>query len=88
MSKKGNKKSAKFPQSWNEALSIFDLKIYKQWLKKNHRALWVGFESYSEECQMAIMCQTICNRTDMLSTETHKKALAWLKEHNMKGRLF
>ena len=88
MAKKTAKKAAKFQQSISEALSNFDLKAFNNWIKKYNPPLWNNLKNHSEEVQMATMCKFICNRTDMLNTEAHKKALAWLKEHNMRGRIF
>ena len=88
MAKKDNKKAAKYQQSLEEALACFDLKAFKAWMQKYNKPLWNTFKNASEEVQMATLCKMICNRTDMLNTEAHKRALAWLKKHNMKGRLF
>lgn len=57
-------------------------------MKKYRIDLYGQFLKTNEIVQMATMCKMICNRTDMLNTEAHKKAVQWLKEHNMKGRLF
>ena len=69
-------------------LSQFDLKLFKRWLQKHSPLIWKSFKSQNEEVQMATMCKQICDRTDLLDTEAHKKAVEWLKKHNMKGRLF
>ena len=88
MAKKGNKKIAIFQQSIIEALENFDLNAFKAWLRKYNKPMWNNLKNHEEEVIMATMCKMICNRTDMLNTDAHKKALAWLKEHNMKGRMF
>ena len=83
------KKEKKYTKSIKDALSEFDLNKFKKWAKKNYSpAFFRSFCSASEEVQMATMCKCICNRTDMLGTEAHIKAVNWLKEHNMKGRIF
>ena len=82
------KKQKNYYASMKEALETFDLKIYLKWLKVYNPVLFVCFIDEPKEVQMATMCKTICGRTDMLNTEAHKKALKWLSEHNMKGRLF
>ena len=71
-----------------EALEAFDLKIYKEWMKNCAPLLWSFFKSYSKKRQMAQMCKTICDRTDLLGTEAHKKAVRWLSENNTKGGIF
>ena len=60
----------------------------KKWMQKYNSPLWRSFKNASDIVQMATLCKMICNRTDMLNTEAHKKAVQWLKEHNMKGSLF
>lgn len=70
-----------------EALSTFDLKKLKRWMKKSQPLLYKQFERSGEIVQMATMCKMICNRTDMFDTDAHKKAVQWLKEHNMKGEI-
>ena len=73
--------------SMKEALSTFDLKKLKKWMKKSQPLLYKQFERAGEIVQMATMCKMICNRTDMFDTDAHKKAVQWLKEHNMKGEI-
>ena len=70
-----------------EALETFDLKAFRSWVKKYNPQLYKSFSRSAEEVQMGTMCKMICNRTDMLNSEAHKKAIAWLKKHNMKGRI-
>lgn len=82
------KKEKKYVSSMKEALETFDLKIFKQWVKKYNPLIWKVFKSADETVQMATMCKCICNRTDMLATDAHRKAVVWLKDHDMKGRLF
>lgn len=74
--------------SVREVLEQFDLKKYKNWLRNFNKTTYKHFMNLNEETQMGCMCKMICDRTDMLSTEAHKKAVLWLKDHNMKGRLF
>lgn len=74
--------------SIKEALEKFDLKIFKSWVKKNNPPLYRQFIKANEIIQMATMCKMICNRTDMLNSEAHKKAAKWLTEHDMKGRIY
>ena len=81
-------KQTKYFASMKEALETFDLKAVKKWMKKYNFALCKSFSKSSDIVQMATMCKMICNRTDLLGTEAHKKAVAWLREHNMKGRIF
>ena len=71
-----------------DALMMFDLSEFMAWSKKHNNSLWHQLEGMPEVVQMATMCKVICNRTDMLNTGAHKKAVRWLKEHDMKGRLF
>ena len=75
-------------QSERSTLEKFDLTAFKKWLAKHNLALWQRFIKFDKETQMGIMCKAICDRTDMLNTEAHKKAVEWLKEHNSKGGLF
>lgn len=82
------KKQEKNITSMKEALETFNLKIFKIWCKKYEPLLWKDFEDFNAEVQKAIIAKMICNRTDMLGTEAHKKAVQWLKDHNMKGRVF
>lgn len=74
--------------SMKEALATFDLKRVLEWLKKYNPSLYASFKKEKGEIQMATMCKMICNRTDMLGTDAHKKAVQWLANHDMKGRLF
>lgn len=88
---KGDKKLAYLQQtSMREALVTFNLKKLKAWMQKYNKALLKSFEEQSEEVQMATMCKMICNRTDLLGSDVHHKAIKWLKDHNykIKGRLF
>ena len=78
----------KYADTLGEALRSFDLKILRRWLEQYNKPLYKQFVKENEEVQMATMCKMICNRTDLLSHECHKKAVQWLKEHNMRGRLF
>ena len=57
-------------------------------MQKYNAPLWRSFKDAPDIVQMASMCKMICNRPDMLNSEAHKKAVQWLKEYNMKGRLF
>lgn len=82
------KKEKSYTASMKEALLKFDLKELKSWMRVYNNSLYRQFRIYPEEVQMGTMCKMICNRTDLFNTEAHKKAIAWLKEHNMKGRLF
>jgi len=88
MAKKDQKKALSFQESMREALLKFDLKAYKKWLEKYNKPLFKQFSRANSTVQMATMCKSIINRTDMLSTEAHKKAREWLREHNMKGQIF
>ena len=88
MAKKDQKKVTKFQSSMKEALATFDLKKFKSWLQKYNKHLWNTFKTHNEVTQMGTMCKMICNRTDLLGSEAHKKAINWLKENNMKGGLF
>jgi hypothetical protein len=87
MAKKDQKKASNYQFTLRDALISFDLKAFKKWMQKYNKPLWKSFKDMNEEVQMGAMCKMICNRTDLLSTETHQKAVAWLKEHNMKGRI-
>ena len=82
------KKEKKYVSSMKEALETFDLKIFKKWVAKYNPLMWEQFKYADEKVQMATMCKCICNRTDMLATEAHKKAVRWLRDNNMKGGLF
>ena len=86
MATKKEKKS--YTSSMKEALEKFDLKQFRSWIRIYNYSFYRQFKIASEEVQMGTMCKMICNRTDMLNTEAHKKAVQWLKEHNMRGRLF
>ena len=88
MAKKDQKKVTKFQSTMKEALATFDLKKFKSWLQKYNKPLWNTFKTHDEVTQMGAMCKMICNRTDLLGSEAHKKAVNWLKENNMKGGLF
>ena len=69
-------------------LSTFDLKKFESWLSKEKPLIYKTFHKANEETKMGTMCKMICDRTDMLATDAHKKACKWLKEHNMKGKMF
>ena len=88
MAKKDQKKVTKFQSSMKEALATFDLKKFKSWLQKYNKPLWNTFKNHNEVTQMGTMCKMICNRTDLLDSEAHKKAVKWLKENNMRGGIF
>ena len=88
MAQKGHKKQDQFVSTIKEALEEFDLAKFKLWVKTYNKPLWASFKKQSKEVQMATMCKHICDRTDMLGSEAHKKAVSWLREHNMKGRMF
>ena len=75
-------------QSERSALEKFDLTAFKKWLFRHNFSLYQRFLKFDKRTQMGIMCKAICDRTDMFNTEAHKKAVEWLKEHDMKGRLF
>ena len=75
-------------QAHRSALEKFELNAFKKWLRRYDFSLWQRFIKFDPNTQMGIMCKSICDRTDMLGTEAHKKAVQWLKEHNMRGRLF
>lgn len=81
-------KNEKKIASIKDALATFDLRIFKNWVKKNDPLLWRDFEDYNATVQKAIMAKMICNRTDLLGTEAHKKAVRYLRDHDMKGRMF
>lgn len=83
-----NKKLNKIRASQREALENFNLEIFKKWIKDNNPSLYKSFSRENKEIQMGTMCKCICNRTDMLGTDAHKKAVKWLAEHNMRGMLF
>ena len=88
MARKQNKKGLSRDELLRKALEKFELEEFKKWMKKFDFPLWKSFQLQDEITQMATMCKVICNRYDMLGTEAHKKAIRWLKEHDMKGRLF
>lgn len=87
MAKKYNKKIAPFQQEIARILNDLDLKAFQAWLQKYNKPMWNSIKKHDEEVQMGIMCKMICNRTD-LSTKAHRRAIEWLKEHNMRGRMF
>lgn len=82
-----DKKLKKYVSSLKEALETFDLKELKKWMKKYNPPLFSSFKDAGEIVQMASMCKMICNRTDMLDTDAYKKAVRWLHQHNMSGRI-
>lgn len=88
MASRDNKKAKVFQATMKEALETFNLNKFKAWIQKYNKPLWNSFKKSSETVQMATMCKCICNRTDLLGTEVHKKARVWLREHNMKGQIF
>ena len=75
-------------KSFKEALEKFDLSSVLKWLQKYNPPLYRTFSKQGKELQKATMCKMICNRTDMLNTEAHNKAITWLMKHDTKGRLF
>lgn len=75
-------------QVLKKALEKFDLNAFRAWMKRFDKGLWNSFKNSNDTVQMATMCKCIFNRSDMLDTKAHKKAREWLKEHDMKGRLF
>ena len=82
------KSYTKYFASMKEALEAFDLKNFIKWVKKYNPSLYKSFSKATEEVQMATMCKMICNRTDLLNSEAHKKAVTWLREHNMRGQIW
>lgn len=89
MAKKDQKQATTFQEKLLKALMKFDLKAFKKWVEKYNKPLWKQFKIQPEKTQMATMCKMICNRTDMLATEAHRKATKWLiKNGYMKGQLF
>lgn len=88
MAKKQQSEGLDYTKSMKDVLLKFDLKTLKKWMKKYRSDLYASFMKANETVQMATMCKMICNRTDMLATEAHKKAVKWLHEHNMSGRIF
>lgn len=79
---------SKLSATLGEALRTFDLKVLRRWLEQHNKPLHKQFIKSNEEVQMGTMCKMICDRTDLLSHECHRKAVQWLKAHNMRGRLF
>lgn len=75
-------------QMLKQALEKFSLNSFRTWIKRFDKGLWNSFKNASEATQKATMCKCICNRTDMLGSEAHKKARQWLKEHNTKGQIW
>ena len=88
MAKKQKNSAVAELQSERSALEKFDVTAFKKWLSKHNFALWQRYIKFDKDTQIAIMCKAICDRTDMLNTEAHKKAVQWLRDHNTKGRLF
>ena len=88
MAKKENCEGLDYTKSMKDVLIKFDLKALLRWMKKYRRDLHIQMLRATETVQMATMCKMICNRTDMLNTEAHKKAREWLREHNMRGQIF
>lgn len=84
----GKKQLTKYASTLKEALETFDLKVVKKWMKKWNYPLYSQFVKENETVQMASMCKMICNRTDLLGTEVYMKAVKWLAEHNMSGRIY
>ena len=84
----GKKRLTKYASTLKEALETFDLKVLKEWMEKWNKPLYSQFIKANETVQMATMCKMICNRTDLLGTEVYMKAVKWLTEHNMSGRLY
>ena len=82
------KKQIKEYTSMKEVLETFDLKIFKKWVQKNDPLLWNDFEDYNAKVQKAIMARMICNRTDMLGTEVYRKAVQYLKNTNLGGKIW
>lgn len=87
MAKKSEKNKNK-EMSLRNTLATFDLKKFESWLFKEKPLIWKNFHNATEEVKMGTMCKMICDRTDMLATDAHKKACKWLKDHNMKRRMF
>ena len=75
-------------QALKVALEKFNLNSFRAWMKRFDKGLWNSFSKSTERVQKATMCKCICNRTDMLGSEAHKKAVKWLAENNMKGGIF
>ena len=88
MAEKRPKKIKEIQATMKDALMTFDLKKFKAWLQKYNKPLWKTFSKSNEKVQMMTMCKMICNRTDLLGTEAHKKATKWLAENNTKGGIF
>lgn len=85
--KKEIKKVVSELQAQRSYLEKFDLNAFKKYLRKYRFPLWLTFRNLSEYDQMAVMCKQICSRTDMLDTEAYRKAVQWLHQHNMGGRI-
>ena len=77
----------KYVSTMKEALETFDLNTLKKWMQKWNKPLWESFKDVDKTIQMATMCKMICNRTDLLGSEAHKKAVKCLHQHNMSGRI-
>lgn len=88
MARKDQKKALTYQESLTEALSKFDLKAFKEWMQKFNKPLWNQFKKSNKTVQMATMCKCICNKTNLLATEAHRKAVKWLVEHDTKGQIF
>ena len=88
MAKNKKIKGLDYTKSMKDVLEKFDLDALKKWMKKYRIDLYGQFLKADEIVQMATMCKMICNRTDMLNSEAHKKAVKWLKDHNMRGQIF
>ena len=82
------KKLKLYVTSLGQALETFDLKTFRSWVKEHNPGLYKSFIKSNETVQMAAMCKCICNRTDLLGKECHKKATKWLAEHNMRGQIW
>lgn len=88
MAKRQKIEGLDFKRSMRKILLKFDLKALLKWMQKYRIDLYNQMLKVNEEVQMATMCKMICNRTDMLNTEAHKKAREWLKDHNMRGQIW
>lgn len=82
------KRSTKKETNLVKILEKFDLDSFQEWLKDFNKPLWKVFQKENRATRMMCMCKHIINRTDMLGTEAHKKAVAWLKKHNTRGGIF
>lgn len=88
MAKKESKKALTKDEQLKEALKAFDLKAFIRWVKKFQTlTFYMSFTKATEEVQMATMCKCICNRTDMMMSPAHRKAVKWLQEHKKSTRL-